>query len=102
VRVLGPLNRGSGELMLAGLDWAIREGYELIDMSLSTTNRELLPLLHELADRAYFRNTTIVASAHNIAVESFPWRFSSVVSVGTHEERDPMRFYYNPRPPVEF
>jgi subtilisin family serine protease len=35
-------------------------------------------------------------------VESFPWRFSSVVSVGSHESDDPLAFFYNPSPPVEF
>jgi subtilisin len=35
-------------------------------------------------------------------VESFPSRFSSVISVGSHEEDDPMTFYANPDPPVEF
>jgi subtilisin family serine protease len=35
-------------------------------------------------------------------VESFPWRFASVISVGSHEESDPLTFYYNPSPPVEF
>ena len=44
----------------------------------------------------------LVASAHNMPVESFPWRFSSVISVGSHEETDPLLFYANPDPPVEF
>ena len=35
-------------------------------------------------------------------VESYPWRFASVVSVGSHDEDDPWRLYYNPEPPVEF
>ena len=35
-------------------------------------------------------------------VESYPWKFSSVISVGSHEEPDPFAFYYNPDPPVEF
>jgi subtilisin family serine protease len=35
-------------------------------------------------------------------VESFPWRFSSVISVGSHEEDDPLTFFANPDPPVEF
>ena len=100
--MLGPANTGSGALMLAGLQWAIEEGHKVINMSLSTTNRDLLAMLHELTDDAYFRRATLVASAHNMAVESWPWRFSSVVSVGSHEEPDPMRFYYNPSPPVEF
>ena len=35
-------------------------------------------------------------------VESYPWRFSSVISVGSHEDPDPHAFYCNPDPPVEF
>jgi subtilisin family serine protease len=35
-------------------------------------------------------------------VESYPWRFSSVISVGSHAEQDAFTFYYNPVPPVEF
>ena len=35
-------------------------------------------------------------------VESYPWRFSSVISVGSHEAPDPLVFYANPEPPVEF
>jgi subtilisin family serine protease len=39
---------------------------------------------------------------HNMPVESYPWRFSSVISVGSHEDPDPQTFFYNPSPPVEF
>jgi subtilisin family serine protease len=44
----------------------------------------------------------LVASAHNMPVESYPWKFSSVISVGSHELDDPFAFFYNPSPPVEF
>ena len=74
----------------------------MINMSLSTTKRQFAGMLHELADTAYFRRTVLVASAHNMPVESYPWRFSSVISVGSHEEPDPLAYYYNPNPPVEF
>jgi len=102
VRVLGAGYTGSGTVLLAGLQWAIEQGFPVINMSLSTTKRQFSTLLHELADTAYFRRTMLVASAHNMPVESYPWRFSSVLSVGSHEELDPMAFYYNPSPPVEF
>ena len=88
--------------MLAGLRWAVEQGFQVVNMSLSTTKRQFGALLHELADTAYFRGTVLVASAHNMPVESFPWRFSSVVSVGSHEEDDPLVYYANPHPPVEF
>ena len=101
-RVLGAGFKGSGPVLLAGLRWAVEQGFDVINMSLSTTKRQFAELLHELADRAYFNNTVLVASAHNMPVESYPWRFSSVISVGSHEEPEPMTFFYNPSPPVEF
>jgi subtilisin family serine protease len=102
VRVLGSGFTGSGDVLVAGLHWAVEQGYDVVNMSLSTTKRRLGEALHELADSAYFKRTVLVASAHNMPVESFPWRFSSVISVGSHEEPDPLLFYANPSPPVEF
>jgi subtilisin len=101
-RVLGAGFKGSGPVLLEGLRWAVEQGFDVINMSLSTTKRQFAGLLHELADTAYFRRTVLVASAHNMPVESYPWRFSSVISVGSHEEPDPLTFFYNPAPPVEF
>jgi subtilisin family serine protease len=102
VRVLGAGFTGSGTALLGGLRWAVEQGFDVINMSLSTTKSQFAGLLHEVADRAYFRRTVLVASAHNMPVESYPWRFSSVISVGSHEEPDAETFYYNPSPPVEF
>jgi subtilisin len=102
VRVLGPSYTGSGPVLLAGLRYAVEQGFDVINMSLSTTKKPFAGVLHELADSAYFRRTVLVASAHNMPVESYPWRFSSVISVGSHEEPDPLTFFYNPSPPVEF
>ena len=102
VRVLGAGFKGSGFVLLAGLRWAIEQDFDVINMSLSTTKRHFAEVLHELADSAYFRRTVLVASAHNMPVESYPWRFSSVISVGSHDKPDPLAFFYNPNPPVEF
>jgi len=88
VRVLGSSFTGSGTVLLGGLRYAIEQPFASV--------------LHELADTAYFKRTVLVASAHNMPVESYPWRFSSVISVGSHEEPDPLDFFYNPSPPVEF
>src|SRR5918999_270814 len=102
VRVLGAGFTGSGTALLGGLRWAVEQGFGVINMSLSTTKSQFAGLLHEIADRAYFKRSVLVASAHNMPVESYPWRFSSVISVGSHEEEDPLTFYANPDPPVEF
>ena len=100
--MLGEGNTGSADLILGGLRYAIEQGFDVVNLSLSTTKRKFAELLHELADDAYFRGTVLVASAHNMPVESYPWRFSSVISVGSHEGTDSWEWYANPSPPVEF
>jgi subtilisin family serine protease len=102
VQVLRHGLAGSGEALLTGLRWAIAEGFDVINISLSTTRQRLAETLRMLADEAYFSRTVLVASAHNHPVESFPWRFSSVISVGSHDTGEPDQFFYNPAPPVEF
>jgi subtilisin len=101
LRVLGGMS-GTGDALIAGLRWAVETGFDVINLSLSTSKPQFASVLREIVDDAYFSRTAIVASAHNMAVESFPWRFASVISVGSHAEPDPWRFYYNPEPPVEF
>lgn len=102
VRVLSSTFTGSGAVLLGGLRYAVEQSFDVINMSLSTTKKPFAGVLHELADSAYFKRTVLVASAHNMPVESYPWRFSSVISVGSHEEDDSLAFFYNPNPPVEF
>ncbi|GID90778.1 S8 family serine peptidase [Amorphoplanes digitatis] len=102
VRVLGGNASGGGGTLLTGLRWAIQQNFDVINLSLSTTRARFVEELRALADEAFFRRTVIVASAHNTPVESFPWRFASVISVGSHHETDPDLYLYNPAPPVEF
>ena len=102
VRTLGRRLTGRGVVLLAGLRWAIEEGYDVINLSLSMSKASFVEQLRELADAAYFQNSLIVAAAHNMPVVSYPWRFPAVVSVGSHSGTDPFEFYANPKPPVEF
>jgi subtilisin len=102
VRVLGAGYTGSAKVLIAGLEWAIEQRFDIVNLSLSTTKKQYVGRLHELADEAYFKRAMLIASAHNMPVESFPWRFASVISVGSHESEDPFALYANPRPPVEF
>ena len=102
VRVLGNRGSGTGGMLIAGLRWAVRQNFDVINLSLSTTRARFTDELRALADEAYFRRTVVVASAHNSPVESFPWRFASVISVGSHHEDAADLYLYNPLPPVEF
>ncbi len=50
VRVLGEGMTGSGELILAGLRYAVEQDFDVVNMSLSTTKRRFAEVLHDLAD----------------------------------------------------
>ena len=101
VRVLGPGNKGAASVLLTGLRWAVEQGCDVVNLSLSTPKRDTAALLHDIADDAYFAGAIFVASAHNFDVRSYPWQFSSVISVASHDGEDPFEFLYNPHPPVE-
>ena len=102
VRVLGAALLGRGVIFAAGLRWAIEHGMHLCNLSLGTTKQDFFGVFHELADLAYFRRVAVVTAANNLPRPSFPSVYASVISVASHDEPDPERFYYNPRPPVEF
>lgn len=102
VRVLGRDLTGRALQFAGGLRWAIENGIQVINLSLSTSREEYYGLFHELADEAYFKNAMLVSAANNLPGPSYPSLYSSVVSVAAHESRDPFTYYYNPAPPVEF
>jgi len=102
VRVLGTALTGGGNVLIEGVRWAVSQGFDIVNLSLSTSKAKFAGALHEAADEAYFRSCAIFASAHNMPVTSYPWRFSSVISVGSHSGADPLEYFYNPLPPVEF
>ena len=102
VRVLNQDGQGGSLQFAAGIDWAVENGMQVINMSLSSSNEDYFALFHRLADDAYFKNVVLVSAVNNIPAPSYPSLYSSVVSVAAHEGQDPFAFYYNPAPPVEF
>jgi subtilisin len=73
-----------------------------MNLSLASTSERTRAFLYGLADSAYFHGSVLVASAHNMGIESWPWQFASVISVGSHDGEDPLELFVNPDPPVEF
>ncbi|HET8840848.1 MAG TPA: S8 family serine peptidase, partial [Ktedonobacteraceae bacterium] len=102
IKVLGKGLVGRGSTFIAGLRWAIENDMDICNLSLGTTKKDFFAALHEIADRAYFRNVLLVTAANNLPIPSFPSMYASVISVAAHNEQDAQRIYYNPKPPVDF
>jgi subtilisin len=95
IKVLGPNASGSGDMFLAGLDYAIRQKMQVVNMSLGTTKPQYFGPLHDLLDRAYHAGCILVAAANNLPQPSYPSIFSSsLVSVVKREGGDPFNFSY--------
>ncbi len=93
IKVLGAGGIGDGQAFLAGLEYAIKNRFRLINLSLGTTKPQFFAPLHDLLDRAYQAGCIVVAAANNLPQPSFPSVFSSsLISVSKIAETDPFNF----------
>ncbi|HKC65908.1 MAG TPA: S8 family serine peptidase [Pyrinomonadaceae bacterium] len=95
IKVLGANASGSGEMFVAGLDYAVRQRMNVINLSLGTTKPDYYKPLGDLLHRAYHAGCIVVAAANNLPQPSYPSILtSSLVSVVKREGGDPFNFGY--------
>jgi len=96
IKVLGAGGLGDGQVFLAGLEYAIKKRYRVINLSLGTTKPQFFAPLHDMLDRAYQAGCIVVAAANNLPQPSFPSVFSSsLISVIKSELTDPLKFGFH-------
>lgn len=96
IKVLGAGGLGDGMAFMAGLEWAIKQRYRVVNLSLGTTKPQFFAPLHDLLDRAYQAGCIVVAAANNLPQPSFPSVFSSsLISVIKSDQTDPLNFGFH-------
>jgi subtilisin family serine protease len=102
-QVLGADNTGSGEALVASLEYALTQGCRVINMSLAA-KAEFAPRLSTLCDQAYRNGQVIVAAKRNMPLcdFGFPAEFTSVIAVDRGNFPNLLRLSYRPNQVVEF
>ena len=101
VKVLGATLTGTGNVMMAGIKWAVDNGMDMANLSLGTTKDTFFANLHKIADSAYFKNCLLIGALSNTKPVSYPAVFASLIGVKAIKEENHFNFYLNPEPPVE-
>jgi hypothetical protein len=91
LRILGQDLRAGTDRVRFALGWALDQGFDLVNCSFGSTARQDLAEFKRLVDRAYCRNTWIVAASSNLdpGLEEYPGAFPSVFTV-TSAVMDPL------------
>ena len=72
---------------------------------MGATVQDYFSVFHELTDEAYFKGMILVTAANNMPIVSYPSLYATAISVACYEGasiKEPIEFFYNPLPPVEF
>ena len=102
IKVLNQYNACTGDVLIAGLKWALDQNIKLINMSLATSKQKWTPGLFQLSEQAYEQNSIIVASRRNQGGLGCPAMFSSVISVDREGYEDKYQLGYRPRNMIEY
>jgi subtilisin family serine protease len=101
VQVIGREAKGSADQLVAGLTFALEQKFDVINMSLGTTDERHARRLGALADRAFYEGRIIVAAANNQGQVAFPAHFSAVLAVGMEGFENPEELRYDWGVPIE-
>lgn len=102
IQVLDAYDSCTGDILIAGLKWALDQNLRLINLSLATTKPFWFPALFELCERAFVQNSILIAARRNFGELGCPAMFSSVISVDREDYVEKLRVHYRPNDIIQF
>ena len=101
VKVIGANSKGSSAGLVAGMNWCVREGMNIINASLGTLERRSRESISDAVDEAILNGVVVVAAANNGGFTAYPANLSSVISVDNEAMPDPLKIRYRLGTPIE-
>ena len=102
IKVLNKYNACTGDMLIAGMKWALDQNIKLINMSLATSKKQWFQELFQLSEQAYEQNTIIVSSKRNFGGLGCPAMFSSVISVDSEEYENKYQIGFRSKNLIEY
>ncbi|ANU13991.1 hypothetical protein B481_0997 [Planococcus halocryophilus Or1] len=99
VKVLSANGVGTLEGVVAGIQWAINQKVDIINMSLTTINDD--KALRDITQKAYEAGIVVIAASGNEREKGlyndvlYPARFSSVIAVGSVSKLNKLSYFSN-------
>lgn len=88
--------------LVHSLQWAATQDFDVLNLSLGTTNEDSVPYLYKACEVARRNGTIVVAAMHHGELKSYPSAFDNVISVGSLIDLDhPLDFYFRLDDPME-
>ncbi len=81
IKVFGKNIETSPNILLEGINWAIKKELKIINISLGTLRKEALTPLYKICEIARRRRMILVAAKSNVDTSSFPAIFENVIGV---------------------
>lgn len=101
MRVIGTSTGGSLQQLIRGIEWAVDEKMDIVNLSLGTVSSRQVPQLLEVIERAYFSGSILIAAGSNRQATSYPASAASLVGVDFESLPDPLSFRFRLGLPVE-
>lgn len=101
VSVIGANASGTLNQLIHGIEWAIAQQMDVINLSLGTVGKQMQSKLIEVIDQAYFQGVLLVAAASNRQTTSYPSDSASLIGVDNQSFSDPISFHYRLGRPIE-
>ncbi|HEU4537939.1 MAG TPA: S8 family serine peptidase [Polyangiaceae bacterium] len=89
VRVFDEQGRGSAAALRAALEFCIREGFDVVNLSLGTRQREAALDMYDLVDRATVARVVLVCATDNRGPPDYPAACTALLAVDRMSADDP-------------